>query len=245
MATFTSTGWTAGSTVSAIAGVRKADGSPPDGSPANVQIASITGSVTFTLDPGHYVATDGARAVDILVEQPSVSSGGGGGGTPDDGSVDTLQLADGGVTTAKLADGAVTTVKLEDGAVTSAKVDATIATQAALDDVSNASVGTALAYVSQTANFTVAAADAGKMTEVDSAGAVTITIPTDAAGSMPTTGVWMFRREGAGSVNFVVSDSNTTTLHAAYDLAVIARQYDVVTLEKRAVDDYRLYGNLA
>jgi len=75
--------------------------------------------------------------------------------------------------------------------------------------------------------------------QIDSAGAVTITVPDTLTGLQPCT----FEAIGTGTVTFAAG--GTTTINSSGGLLDIGGQYEVVTLVPKGSDVYSLIGSLA
>lgn len=84
--------------------------------------------------------------------------------------------------------------------------------------------------------------DAGRLLEVAAAGAVVITVPTDAAAAFAVGTEIEILQEGVGGVT--VEAAEGVTLHSLDEAREIAGQYGVVALKKRAANDWRLMGAL-
>jgi hypothetical protein len=102
----------------------------------------------------------------------------------------------------------------------------------------NASV----AVNAQTAAYTLVLADAGKAVEMSNAAARTITVPPNSAVAFPVGTVIELTRMGAGAVT-VVAGAGVTIRNAATVLTLRA-QYSVVTIRKRAADEWVIAGDL-
>lgn len=100
----------------------------------------------------------------------------------------------------------------------------------------------------QTANYTLALADAGKAVEMNAAGATVVTVPLNSAVAFAVGTIIEIARLGAGAVTIhppagVVIRNRIDTAGTAD--RVIADQCSSVSLRKRATDEWLLVGDLA
>lgn len=132
-----------------------------------------------------------------------------------------------------------------DGSITPAKLSFDPATQTELDAVA----GGLGSPNTQTADYTLVLADAGKVVEVNSASAKILTVPTNASVAFPIGTIIEIARIGAGSVT-IHQVSGTVVIRNRVDTAgtadrTIASQYSAASLRKRATDEWVLVGDIA
>lgn len=99
--------------------------------------------------------------------------------------------------------------------------------------------------VKVTASRTLGIADAGRCLDVTSSGAVTVTLPTDAAASLPVDTEIEIAREGSGKVT--VSAPSGVVLRSVRGTRAsfeIANQYGMVALKKKGANDWRVMGDI-
>jgi hypothetical protein len=84
-----------------------------------------------------------------------------------------------------------------------------------------------------TASHILEFSDAGKVIEMNSASATTVTVPTNASVAFPIGTVLRIYRMGAGTVTPTAAGGVTIR-----NVAAIAAQYGTVTLRKRATDEW-------
>jgi hypothetical protein len=84
--------------------------------------------------------------------------------------------------------------------------------------------------------------DACKMIEMNTAGAVNLTIPTNASQAFPTGSQILIAQYGAGQVT-VVPDTGVT-LRSSGGKTKLSAQYSLATLIKRASDEWYLSGDI-
>lgn len=128
------------------------------------------------------------------------------------------------------------------GSVTQVALDA----EAALRAAGDTGVGTPN---TQTVDYTLVLADAGKAVEFNSASARIVTIPTNASVPFLIGTIIEIVRIGAGSVT-IHPVSGTVVIRNRIDTAgtadrTIASQYSSISLRKRATDEWVLVGDLA
>jgi hypothetical protein len=97
-------------------------------------------------------------------------------------------------------------------------------------------------HSTETANYTLVSSDAGKVIEMNSASARTITVPPNSSVAFPTGTVIELFRLGAGTVT--VAAGSGVTINSPGGLLAIDEQYGTVTLRKRATDSWVLEGRL-
>lgn len=136
----------------------------------------------------------------------------------------TVTFASGAIGTTTIADSAVTTAKVADRGVTAAKLDSVMTID------------------SKTANYTLVLGDRGKVIEVNSASALTITVPTNATAAFATGATVAVTRRGAGEVT--IAGSSGVTLRSDSSRLRIGKQYAAVVLIKIGTDEWMVLGNL-
>jgi hypothetical protein len=94
----------------------------------------------------------------------------------------------------------------------------------------------------RTADYTLVAGDAGKRIEVNSPSVKTVTVPPNASVAFAVGTIIEVCRLGAGPVN--IAAGGGVTIHSRAGLLGIANQYSVVTLRKRATNEWVLAGDL-
>ena len=100
-----------------------------------------------------------------------------------------------------------------------------------------------LSINAQTAAYTLALTDAGKLVEVNSASAVTVTVPDNATVAFEIGTEIIIQQEGAGQVS--IAGATGVTINSAGGLLNLASQYSAATLIKKATDTWLLVGDLA
>jgi len=93
----------------------------------------------------------------------------------------------------------------------------------------------------QTISYTLVLADAGKVVEMGSASAITLTIPTNASVAFPTGTKIDVLRTGAGEVTIAGAG---VTINSEGSKLRINAQWQAVTLIKRATDTWVVVGAL-
>jgi hypothetical protein len=96
----------------------------------------------------------------------------------------------------------------------------------------------------QTTAYTLALADAGKLIEMNSGAALTLTVPPNSSTAYPVGTVIEVSRMGTGSVTLVAGVGVTLRVPAGSTLALRA-QYSTAGLRKRAADEWIVSGDLA
>lgn len=114
----------------------------------------------------------------------------------------------------------------------------TVAKVSALDDL--VEVLRFPPIVAQTADYTLVLTDAGKVVEVDSGSARTVTVPPNASVAFPVGTIVEVCQVGAGTVT-VAAGSGVTVRQAG----ALAGQWATVSLRKRATNEWVLTGELA
>lgn len=95
----------------------------------------------------------------------------------------------------------------------------------------------------ETSSVVLAADNAGRIYRINSAGALTVTIPAVASVNIPLNSEFRVARWGTGSVTIVAASG--VTLRSAGGLASISAQYGVITLKHITTDSWLIYGDLA
>ena len=96
----------------------------------------------------------------------------------------------------------------------------------------------------QTTAYTLALTDAGKLVELNSGSALTLTVPPNSSVAFPVGTVIEVGRLGTGSVTLVAGVGVTLRVPAGSTLALRA-QYSTAGLRKRAADEWVVSGDLA
>lgn len=94
----------------------------------------------------------------------------------------------------------------------------------------------------QTTNYTLVLADQYKMIEMNSAGAVTLTIPKNSDVAFPIGTQILVSQYGAGQVTF--NTGVAVTLRSSGGKTKTAAQYAMATLVKRGTDEWYLAGDI-
>jgi hypothetical protein len=100
---------------------------------------------------------------------------------------------------------------------------------------------TSVAAASKSSAYTFTLSDFGNIVESTASGAVTFTIPTDASVAFPVGTVIQVYQYGTGQVT--IAPAGGVTLHTASTYTTRA-QYSMITLRKRASNEWTLYGDL-
>jgi hypothetical protein len=95
----------------------------------------------------------------------------------------------------------------------------------------------------QTGNYTLALADAGKTVEQNLGTATTVTVPPNSSVAFPIGTIIEVARYGAGTV--AIAAGAGVTIRSRGGLLSIGNQYGAVSLRKRATDEWVLVGDLA
>ncbi len=93
--------------------------------------------------------------------------------------------------------------------------------------------------------YTLVAADAGKVVELNNGSAISLLVPTNASVQFPVGTVVELWQQGAGQVTVTAVTPGTTTIRAPSAKSHIAAQYGSATLRKRATDEWCLEGDLS
>lgn len=139
-------------------------------------------------------------------------------------------------------DNTVGTAKIVDGAVTVAKLAAAVGTT--IQGMIDTSVLAAqrITVNAQSGAYTLVAADANKAVEVTTAGAVNLTIPTDASVAFPIGTVIEVDQMGAGKVTVV--GASGVTVQSAVTAPTTRAQYSALVLRKRDTNTWLVTGDL-
>lgn len=104
------------------------------------------------------------------------------------------------------------------------------------------SLGSLLAFSTQTANYVVTANDAGKVVEMNVASGNTLTIPNDTTLVVPVGTQYTIVQYGAGQTTIVAGSGNT--IRAYNGNLKLAGQYAMASAIKRATNEWYVAGNL-
>lgn len=119
----------------------------------------------------------------------------------------------------------------------------TVATAGIADRAITAAKLSGVSTIDQkTGNYTLVLDDRGKVLEVNSASAVTITVPTAASVAFDTGAMVAVTRRGAGDVT--IAGSAGVTLRSDSGRLKIGKQYAAVVLLKIGTDEWMVLGNL-
>ena len=131
------------------------------------------------------------------------------------------------------------TVTLPAGAVTAAMVAADVATQAELD----AAVAPTITANTQTGSYTLVLGDAGKVVEMNVAGANTLTVPPNASVAFPIGTVLEVFQYGAGQTT--ITPGAAVTIVSSGAKLKTTGQYSSASLRKRATNEWVAAGDLS
>lgn len=106
----------------------------------------------------------------------------------------------------------------------------------------NGSLNHQRAYNRRTTDYTLALSDAGKIIEMNSSIANTVTIPTNLSIPFPSGSFIDVIQEGSGQTSFVTSSG--VTVRSIGGKLKIEGQYGVATLIKKGGDEWYLYGDI-
>ena len=101
-----------------------------------------------------------------------------------------------------------------------------------------------IATTLSTTAYTLVLADAGKLIEMNSGSALTVTVPPNSSVAFPVGTVIEVSRIGAGSVSLVAGVGVTLRIPTGSTLALRA-QYSTAGLRKRAENEWVVSGDLA
>lgn len=140
----------------------------------------------------------------------------------------------------------VGTAQIQDQVITNAK----ISSSAAIDQSKIANLTADLATVSQTlstneqtASYILTITDAGKVIEMNSGSATTLTVPPNSNVAFPVGTVIEIFRLGSGTVT--VQAGSGVTILSRSSLLGIGNRYGSASLRKRASNEWVLVGDLA
>jgi hypothetical protein len=103
-------------------------------------------------------------------------------------------------------------------------------------------IGTRTAINTQTVSYTLVLGDAGKVVEMNAAGALNLTVPPNSSVAFPLS-TWIdVSQFGAGQVTIVAGAG--VTLRSAGGLLKTRLQYSGLTLVKRGTDEWYVFGDL-
>ena len=128
---------------------------------------------------------------------------------------------------------------LKDGSVATAKLDSSVQSKLATIDTLPFITATTQAGTS----YTLALADANAAVEFSSATAVTVTVPPNSSAAFPLGTVIELLQYGTGTLT--VAAGAGVTIRSANNLVSARTQYSVLSLRKRATDEWILAGDLA
>jgi hypothetical protein len=128
---------------------------------------------------------------------------------------------------------------LKSGVVTSANLDSAIQSQ--LDSI--ATLPRVSATTQSGTTYTLALSDAGSAVEFTSASAVTVTVPPDSSVAFPVGTVIELLQYGTGTLTIAAGAG--VTIRSANNLLSARTQYSVLSLRKRAANEWVLAGDLA
>jgi hypothetical protein len=101
--------------------------------------------------------------------------------------------------------------------------------------------GTTVPKNTQTVNYTLVLSDAGSCVELNSASAITLTIPTNASVAFPVDTVLEIYQMGLGQVT--IAPASGVVIRTPASLTTRA-QYSTLTLRQRATNEWVLSGDL-
>ena len=122
---------------------------------------------------------------------------------------------------------------------------AKVAAPAAADDIARLDTVNVVRYVSannQNVSYTLVLADDARIINMDSAGALTLTVPTNATVAFPVGTQILVRQVGAGRIT--ISPANGVTLSTALGENKTRAQASVAGLIKLASDTWAVFGDL-
>ncbi|HSW66196.1 MAG TPA: hypothetical protein VLI54_03605 [Bacillota bacterium] len=128
---------------------------------------------------------------------------------------------------------------LKNGVVTSAKLESAVQTKLAAIDTLPQVASTTQAGTS----YTLVLADASTAVEFSSGSAVTVTVPSNSTAAFPVGTVIELLQYGTGTLT--VAAGGGVTIRSANNLLSARTQYSVLSLRKRATNEWVLAGDLA
>ena len=99
-----------------------------------------------------------------------------------------------------------------------------------------------ISEVEKTTNFELELTDANKLLRVNSASAVSVTVPINASVSFSTGTTVLLYQAGAGAVT--ISGAAGVTINSLNSASAITGQYGQASLIKRGTDEWLLAGNI-
>lgn len=99
-----------------------------------------------------------------------------------------------------------------------------------------------LTQTTQTANYTLVAGDANALVELNSASAVTLTVPPNSSVAFTTGTTVVVRQYGAGQVT--IAEGSGVTIRSRGSALKLYGQYSEATLTKRGTDEWVLSGDI-
>lgn len=157
----------------------------------------------------------------------------------DAGAINTEDIAAAAITEAKIATAAVTTSKIA-SSVTLTTPNIGAATGTSL--VATGQVTDSTSINTQTGNYTLVIADAGKFITVSSAGSSTVTIPLNSSVGFSLGTKIVIARIGAGAL--AIAGTGGVTVNATPGLNLRA-QYSAATCIQIALDSWLVLGDLS
>jgi hypothetical protein len=161
------------------------------------------------------------------------------GGNFDAGAINTEDIASSAITEGKIASSAVTTSKIA-SSVTLTTPNIGVATATSL--VAQGQVTDYTAINTQTGNYTLTAADAGKFITVNSASTSTVTIPLNSSVNLGLGVKIVIARIGAGNV--AIAGAVGVTVNATPGLNLRA-QYSAATCIQISLNNWLVLGDLS
>jgi len=159
-------------------------------------------------------------------------------------AVTSAELADNSVTNLKLADNSVSTLKLANSCITPAKLSASIVNPYGglkIDSVSGLSVETKI-HPDITTNSTLGLSASNRIVGLNSATAITITVPSDSSINFDIGTNIVIYQKGAGQVT--LSAAGGVTLLSNSSKVKLTGQYSSAALFKLASNSWLLGGDL-
>lgn len=153
----------------------------------------------------------------------------------DAGAIQTAAIANSAITSAKIATGAVTGTKLEDS------IALTGTTSASTISVTANIVYHITTNAQSVSAYTLVLADDGKIIELNSASAITLTVPLNNDVAFPVGTQIMLIQTGTGQVT--VSASAGVTINSTPGLK-LRTQWSAATLLKRGTNTWFLTGDI-
>jgi len=161
------------------------------------------------------------------------------GGNFDAGAINTEDIANSAITEVKLASAVVTTSKIA-SSVTLTTPNIGVATGTSL--VATGQVTDSTSINTQTGNYTLVIADAGKFITVSSAGSSTVTIPLNSSVGFSLGTKIVIARIGVGAV--AIAGAVGVTVNATPGLNLRA-QYSAATCIQIALNSWLVLGDLS